>query len=190
MHRELLDILVNPIGRDTLTLEAEGDGDGDGAEILSGELIAGDGSRFAIREGVPRMVPGLSSVTEDDGATQRSFGAKWDQYREEEKDQLADFQENWFDARFGFSGDSGLEEFLAGRRVLDAGTGPGICAARCARLTTERVVGMDLSESVTAAQRRYAAQANLDYVQGTSSTPLRAGELRFRDRRPGAPSHP
>ena len=85
-------------------------------KILSGELIAGDGSRFAIREGVPRMVPELSSVTEDDGATQRSFGAKWDQYQEEEKDQLADFQDNWFDERFGFSGDSGLEEFLAGRR--------------------------------------------------------------------------
>src|SRR5271154_2661732 len=137
MHRELLDILVNPAGRDTLTLEAEADG----AEVLTGELIARDGSRFAIREGVPRMVPELSSVTEDDGATQRSFGAKWDQYQEKEKDQLAEFQYNWFDERFGFSGDSGLEEFLAGRRVLDAGTGPGICAARGAPLTSERVGG-------------------------------------------------
>ena len=101
MHRELLDILVAPAGGGPLTLEA----DGDVPDVISGVLVAYDGTRFPIRDGVPRMVPEQdSSVTMDEGATQRSFGAKWAQYREEEKDQLADFQYQWFDERFGFAG--------------------------------------------------------------------------------------
>jgi 2-polyprenyl-3-methyl-5-hydroxy-6-metoxy-1,4-benzoquinol methylase len=169
MHSSLLDILVAPAGGGALTLDA----DADGAEIEAGTLIAADGTRFPIREGVPRMVPEQdSSVTVDEGATQRSFGAKWAQYREEEKDQLADFQYEWFDERFGFDGERALADFLADkRRVLDAGTGPGLCAARCARLSEAQVVGMDLSESVTMAHRRHAGQANLDYVQGDILNP-------------------
>jgi SAM-dependent methyltransferase len=169
MHPELLDILVAPAGGGPLSLE----GDADGGEVLSGVLVAADGARFPIRDGVPRMVPQEnSSVTMDEGATQRSFGAKWAQYREEEKDQLADFQYQWFDERFGFAGESDLARFLADkRRILDAGTGPGLCAARCARLSDARVVGMDLSDSVTAAHDRHLEQANLDYVQGDILNP-------------------
>ncbi len=169
MHRELLDILAAPGSHEPLRLDA----DTADTDVVSGVLVADDGGRFPIREGVPRMVPEQdSSVTIDDGATQRSFGAKWEQYREEEKDQLADFQYRWFDERFGFGGDSDLSAFLSGRRnVLDAGTGPGLCAARCARLSDGRVVGMDLSDSVTSARRRHAEQANLDYVQGDILNP-------------------
>src|ERR1700751_5603105 len=159
MHPELLDILVAPSSGAELALE----GELDGSEVLSGELIAGDGSRFVIREGVPRMVPSEnSSVAVDEGATQRSFGAKWAQYGEEEKDELADFQYRWFDERFGFDDEAALASFLAGKsRVLDPGTGPGLCGARCARLSEARGGGMDLSESVTGARRRYAGKANL-----------------------------
>src|ERR1700730_12888657 len=130
MHHELLDILVAPAAGGPLKLVAEVNG----PEVDSGVLVAGDGTRFPIRAGVPRMVPEQnSSVTIDEGATQRSFGAKWAQYREEEKDQLAEFQYEWFDERFGFAGESAFAEFLAGKhRILDAGTGPGLCAARCA----------------------------------------------------------
>lgn len=169
MHRELLDILAAPGSHGPLSLDA---GSPD-ADVVSGVLVAVDGTRFPIRDGVPRMVPEQdSSVTMDDGATQRSFGAKWEQYREEEKDQLADFQYRWFDERFGFDGDSDLAAFLSDRRnVLDAGTGPGLCAARCARLSESRVVGMDLSDSVTMARLRHAEQANLDYVQGDILNP-------------------
>src|ERR1700720_4164539 len=110
MHPELLDILVAPSTGAALAME----GELEGSEVLSGELVSRDGSRFAIREGVPRMVPAReSSVTIDDGATQRSFGAKWDQYGEDDKDQLADFQYRWFDERFGFDGESALASFLA-----------------------------------------------------------------------------
>ena len=171
MHPHLLDVLVDPTSRSRLTVEP---GDpGVGTEIASGALLGFDGTRYEIREGVPRMVPqGGSSVSADEGATQRSFGAKWEQYAEHDKDHLAEFQYRWFDERFGFAGDGEFASFLAGKRwVLDAGTGPGLCAARCARLSEARVAGMDLSDSVTAARRRYADQPNLDYVQGDILNP-------------------
>jgi SAM-dependent methyltransferase len=169
MHPELLEILVDPSGGEALRLK-----DGvDGRVVQSGTLVTADGTIFPVRDGVPRMVPEQnSSTTMDDGATQRSFGAKWAQYREEEKDQLADFQYRWFDERFGFVDESGFAEFLTGKHhILDAGTGPGLCAARCARLSDARVVGMDLSDSVAAARHRYADQSNLDYVQGDILNP-------------------
>jgi uncharacterized protein YbaR (Trm112 family) len=69
MHPELLDILPHRPGRGgPLTLQAYAEG----PEVLSGALVAADGTRFAIRDGVPRMVPQQdSSVTIDEGATQR-----------------------------------------------------------------------------------------------------------------------
>ncbi len=172
MHRELLDILVAPRDGKPLTLEAE-EPPPTNSTLLSGSLIAADGSRFPIDAGVPRMVPkDHSSVTIDGSATQRSFGAKWAEYSEHEKSQLAEYQYHWFDQRFGFAGEADLGDFLAGRsRILDAGTGPGLCAARCAQLSDAQVVGMDLSDSVTAAHSRYAELENLDYVQGDILNP-------------------
>jgi 2-polyprenyl-3-methyl-5-hydroxy-6-metoxy-1,4-benzoquinol methylase len=178
MHPDLAEILVAPAGGGPLTLE----GDTDNGEVLCGALVSVDGSRFEIRDGVPRMVPREdSSVTIDEGATQRSFGAKWAQYDDRQKDELSRFQYRWFDERFGFADESAFAEFLASKRmVLDAGTGPGLCAARCARISDARVVGMDLSDSVTEARRRHLDQANLDYVQGDIlNPPFPAGSFDF-----------
>jgi len=163
---------VDPVARQPLELQAD-DSRPTSSTVLSGSLIAADGSRFPIHTGVPCMIPGNhSSVTADNGATQRSFGAKWAEYSEEEKSQLAEYQYTWFDQRFGFAGEAELTDFLSSKhRILDAGTGPGLCAARCAHLCDARVVGMDLSDSVTAARDRYAKLENLDYVQGDILNP-------------------
>ena len=171
MHLELLEFLADPKTGSPLSLES-GHTAHDGA-ITAGELRGDDGGSYAIREGVPRMVPDSdSSVTADEGATQRSFGAKWAQYQEADKTRLSEFQYRWFDERFGFADEAGFASFLEGkRRILDAGTGPGLCAARCAALSDARVAGMDLSESVTAASASYGAQPNLDYVQGDILNP-------------------
>jgi SAM-dependent methyltransferase len=169
VHAYVLDVLADPVDGSRLVL-ADG---ADGAElIVSGELVSEGGARYAINGGVPRMVPAAdSSVSADDGATQRSFGAKWEQYEEADKAKLAEFQYRWFDQRFGFDGDAVFAEFLAGRRwILDAGTGSGLCAARCARLADGHVTGMDLSDSVIAAREHFPA-ADLDYVQGDILNP-------------------
>src|ERR1700674_4596645 len=144
MHPYLLDVLVDPENGSALTFESD-QPSGD-QEIGAGSLLGGDGTRYEIRDGVARMIPRAdSSVSIDEGATQRSFGAKWEQYQDSDKDQLAEFQYRWFDERFGFGDEAQFESFLADRHwILDAGTGPGLCAARCARLSEARVVGMDL----------------------------------------------
>jgi SAM-dependent methyltransferase/uncharacterized protein YbaR (Trm112 family) len=173
MHPQLLEVLADPVDRAPLSV-AGGDG---GATIVSGRLVGSGGVEYEIRDGIPRMIPAQSSVTEDDGATQRSFGAKWTQYDAADKQRLAEFQYEWFDNRFGFGDEQGFANFLAGRRwVLDAGTGPGLCAARCARLADGRVAGMDLSDSVTTAGRLYGSVENLDYVQGDILNPPFARE--------------
>src|SRR5258708_33411996 len=100
MHSHLLEVLVDPVSRSPLELGARV---GAAEPITSGELVGG-AARYAIRDGVPRMVPDAdSSVSADDGATQRSFGAKWDQYDGADKERLAEFQYHWFDQRFGFA---------------------------------------------------------------------------------------
>ncbi len=177
MHRELLSILVAPGDGGQLTLETR-DLSPTSSSVLSGSLIAADGSRFPIHAGVPRMIPeDRSSVTVDGGATQRSFAAKWAEYSEDEKSRLAEYQYRWFEQRFGFADEADLSGFLAGkRRILDAGTGPGLCAARCAHISDAQVVGMDLSDSVAAARDRYAELENLDYVQGDILNPPFAPE--------------
>src|SRR5450755_2138786 len=100
MHHDLLEFLVDPNSGSRLTLQPDhltADG-----EITAGALLSDDGTLYEIREGVARMVPDAdSSVTADEGATQRSFGAKWEQYEEPDKDRLAEFQYHWFDERFG-----------------------------------------------------------------------------------------
>jgi SAM-dependent methyltransferase len=172
VHNELLDILVAPGDDRPLTLEV-GDAPPTNSSVLSGSLIAADGSRYPIHAGVPRMIPEAhSSVTVDGGATQRTFTAKWAEYSEDEQSRLAEHVYRWFVQRFGFFDEAGFGDFLAGkRRILDAGTGLGLCAARCARLCDAQVVGMDLSDSVTAARDRYAELENLDYVQGDILNP-------------------
>jgi SAM-dependent methyltransferase/uncharacterized protein YbaR (Trm112 family) len=172
MHRELLDFLVAPTSGGLLTLEAD-DSPSPSATIRSGSLIAADGSRYPIREGVPRMIPeDRSSATIDEGATQRTFAAKWAEFDEDHRGLLAEYQHLWFEERYGFADEADLARFLASRRrVLDAGTGLGTFAARCARLCDAQVVGMDLCDSVTAARDRYAELENLDYVQGDILNP-------------------
>jgi uncharacterized protein YbaR (Trm112 family) len=56
MHPHLLDVRVHPTSRSRLTFESGHPGVG--TEIASGALLSPDGTRYEIREGVPRMVLG------------------------------------------------------------------------------------------------------------------------------------
>ncbi|MBV9817453.1 MAG: methyltransferase domain-containing protein [Solirubrobacterales bacterium] len=176
MKTALLDVLAAPGDRSALTICDERRENG---EVLEGSLIAQDGRRFEIRDGVPRMAPELQSADEQSD-TRTTFGSKWQTISDEERDRLSVFQYRWFEQRFGFGDEDGLAAELQGARwVIDAGTGPGIQAARLARVTDAQVLGMDLSESVVRARRSFAAErANLDYIQGDIlDPPLRRGSF-------------
>ena len=172
MKRQLLEILASPADRGALTLEDGAAGDG---ELEDGTLVAGDGASFEIKDGVPRMAPADQAPGQD--GTMESFGAKWSTLRPEQRERLAGMQYRWFDERFGFGDEEGLRAHLEGAgSILDAGTGPGLHAARFARLSDAQVVGMDLSGSVAEARRTHGEAQNLHYVQGDILRPPFAAE--------------
>ena len=166
MKTSLLDVLVAPGDHASLSV-AEGERS-DGGDLIEGALSADGGKLFPVRDGVPRMVPAEQNGSgPSQEATAESFGAKWERLRDQDRGRLSEMQYAWFDERYGFDGDAGLAEHLKGReRILDAGTGSGLHAARFARLADGDVIGMDLSSSVGRAQSSFAEAPNLQYVQG------------------------
>lgn len=164
MRTTVLDVLASPTDGSPLTLRDENIADG---EVLEGILASSDGRTFPIRDGVPRMASVLESADEQ-ADTRTTFGAKWSTITDEERAQLAGFQHRWFEQRFGYGDEAGLTRAIEDAEwIIDAGTGPGIQAARLARIARGQVVGMDLSESVVRARRSYATdRTNLHYVQG------------------------
>ena len=176
MKLAVLDVLAAPGDRSSLTLDDAG---GDGAELLEGALTAPDGRTFEIRDGVPRMAPELQSADEQ-ADTRTTFGSKWATITDDERDRLSVFQHRWFEQRFGYGDEDGLARELNGAEwVIDAGTGPGIQAARLATVTEAQVVGLDLSESVVRARRAFTPdRSNLHYIQGDIlNPPLRRGSF-------------
>jgi SAM-dependent methyltransferase len=163
MRPALLEHLVCPHDGRSLTLEAARDG---GEEIEEGELTCSDGHRFAIRDGVARLVPDEAGPLGDQDGTFESFSAKWSRVDDEEIRQRVEAQYRWYVERFGFEDEAGLERFLSDKQtVLEAGTGLGGDAARFARLSSATVIGLDLSESIVIAYRQFGAAENLHFVQ-------------------------
>jgi SAM-dependent methyltransferase len=169
MKPAVLDVLTAPGDRSDLSLAADREADG---EILEGMLATSDGRSYAIREGVPRMAPELETGDEQ-ADTRTTFGSKWAMITDEERQRLSGFQHRWFEERFGYGDEAGLARALQGAQwVLDAGTGPGIQAARLAKVSDAQVVGMDLSESVVRARTAFMPErANLNYIQGDALDP-------------------
>jgi SAM-dependent methyltransferase len=151
VNASLLDMLVDPASGEPLTLDGE-------------TLVARGGARYEVRDGIPRLADPGASGQED---TFDTFSWKWTHVSAEEIDQRVAAQYAWYDERYGFDGDDGLAAMLAGRsRILEAGTGLGGDAARFARLAPQaQVVGIDLSQAIEVAARRFGGPDNLHYLQ-------------------------
>ncbi len=176
MRTSLLEVLAGPGNGAGLEVS---DGCLSDGEVLEATLRSADGRSFPIRDGVPRMASELESADEQ-ADTRTTFGAKWTTITDEERERLAVFQHRWFEQRFGYGDEGGLSEALTDARwVIDAGTGPGIQAARLSRVTGAEVVGMDLSESVVRARLAFAGERpNLHFVQGDIlNPPFRPGSF-------------
>jgi len=178
MKRALLDLVACPHDAGDLRLEDDGGTD----EIDQGELTCPDGHRFPIRAGVPRLLAATGDETTDQSGTSDSFGGKWAMFREEDFASVEDFQFPWYDTRYGFGDEEGLRATLARcRTVLDAGSGLGYDAARFSRMCAQgQVVGIELTDLVTTAQRQFGALPNVHYVQADiMRPPLRPGQFDY-----------
>lgn len=54
MRRDLMDILVCPVGKDPLTLTVSEESDD---EVLEGTLTCADGHSYSIEGGIPNLLP-------------------------------------------------------------------------------------------------------------------------------------
>jgi len=143
--------LVCPLSAEPLRLEGEGE-----AEVETGWLVCdGCGRDWAIRDGIPRLVP--PDLVQQQQDTASAFGWQWQHFAEfhpEFEEQFLD----WLDPVDRAS--------FAGKRVLDAGCGTGRHAYLAARFGAREVVALDLSGAVEAARVNLRELDDVHVVQG------------------------
>ena len=151
MKAGLVADLVCPLSAEPLRLEGEGE-----AEVETGWLVCdGCGRDWAIRGGIPRLVP--PDLVQQQQDTASAFGWQWQHFAEfhpEFEEQFLD----WLDPVDRAS--------FAGKRVLDAGCGTGRHAYLAARFGAREVVALDLSGAVEAARVNLRELDDVHVVQG------------------------
>ena len=149
MNRGILRWLACPRCGSALELRT---GETDEEEVLHGELGCSCGSRFPVRDGVPRLfAEAAAGGVDGDRRSRRSFGYQWRRYQSGDR--------TWFKDDAGLRRGELLQTMdarpgeLAGLALLDAGCGNGELT-RAAAAECGEVVGLDFSDSVVAARRR------------------------------------
>ena len=162
MHRSLLSLLVCPgCASDLKLVESVSTS----SCVKSGTLVCQSCERsFAIRNGVPRFV--------DEDPYAASFGLQWTTFRTQQLDSVNGFKlsESRFLTETGWSSES-----IRGALVLDVGCGAGRFLDVVSNAGA-RVVGVDLSAAVDAAQSSLGKRDNVDIVQADiADLPFRRG---------------
>jgi arsenite methyltransferase len=154
VKQALLEILRAPGTRSALTR------DGDA-------LLAPDGRRYPIRDGVPRFVE-----TDDAGQlqTRDSFGFKWAKQDTYDSPASLERMGQWLIERYGFNSiDEWAAHFDGFTRVLDVGCGGGLSSGTwlaSSKWTGHAMwVGADISTAVDVAKRRLESRPNTHFVQ-------------------------
>ncbi len=124
----------------------------------------------------PNIVNGVYIITSDSiddnqNQTNSVFSEKWEEYDKEEiseQKKLFEFQKKWYLDLYGFESEVKFKDFLNSKDlILDAGCGLGYKAKWFAELSPKtQVIGMDFSDSIFYAQKRYNDIANLFFVKG------------------------
>ena len=111
------------------------------------------------------------------------FSEKWSQYNKSgEKENLYQFQREWYLKLYGFDTEDDLAKFLSSKKViLDAGCGLGYKAAWFAKLAPDSlVIGMDFSEAAREAALCYKHLSNLYFIQADiAKTGLITGSIDY-----------
>ena len=102
--------------------------------------------------------------------TKNAFSEKWTSANEKDLTNDKTFvqdQKKWFLSLYGFSNEDELAKFLSGKTILDAGCGIGYKTSWVASLAPDStVIGMDISDSLNIAAKKYKNQENLFFIKG------------------------
>lgn len=166
MHRWLLDFLACPVTGSALRLEDPVEA---GGCIVSGVLVSGEGLRYPIVRGIPRLL--IEFRDNDEQQTVEAFGTEWHIF--------ADHDDFFSSPELFHSFLPALtREAVAGRVALDAGCGAGRWTQLLARLGADKVIALDYSKAVEVCARKTAAEPNVAVVQGSLlAPPLRPGSI-------------
>ena len=129
----------------------------------------------------------LELISKDDMAqTANAFSEKWVSYakdsNESDQQKLWDFQKEWYLKLYGFNSERHLAEFLQQQKIVfDAGCGLGYLTEWFARLAPKTtIVGMDISDSVEVASRKYQNLSNAYFIKGDiSKTPFKDNTIDY-----------
>ncbi|MBI2134288.1 methyltransferase domain-containing protein [Candidatus Woesearchaeota archaeon] len=157
MKKKLLDYLACPQCRKQFRCFVD---EMEGKEIVSGKLVCGKcNSSYPILRGVPRILPGLSSVERHTAA---AFGYEWKHFKE---------HYGYYESQFLSWILPIKPDFFRGKVVLDAGCGMGRNLFYAAKYGAKEAIGLDLSESVDPAYQMTKDMANVHIVQGDIYNP-------------------
>lgn len=104
--------------------------------------------------------------------TKDVFSEKWEEFEQgKQKEDVYQFQKEWFLDLYGFSSEKHFKEFLSDKKVIvDAGCGLGYKSAWFAELAPNAIViGIDISDSVQIASKNYQHLSNLFFYQDRKS---------------------
>ncbi|MEJ7730206.1 MAG: class I SAM-dependent methyltransferase [Polyangiaceae bacterium] len=161
MKRSLVEHLRDPAAGTRLTLS---DSEPPEGEVAAGALLAEDGTRYPIVDGVPDMVR-RDKFAEGQAETVESFSWKWKKAQHYRQSTIGHYTQ-WYLDRYGFGSEEKLAALLSGKkRILDAGTAHGRDAAMYARSSSATVFGVDISAGIRNAYRDLQATENLHLVQ-------------------------
>ncbi|MBP9210989.1 MAG: class I SAM-dependent methyltransferase [Saprospiraceae bacterium] len=126
-----------------------------------------------------RFLNAPSNLAVNQGQTRDVFSDKWNATQGlDQEEKLFETQRAWFLRLYGFETEESLRNYLQNARtIVDTGCGLGYKAAWLAELAPHAcVMGIDLSDSVHIAARRYAGVPNLFFLQADiADTGLRTG---------------
>ena len=140
---------------------------------------------FSVPVNFDKNIAIISNASEHINQTQTndSFSEKWVKVdKETDTKEVEEFQKKWMLELYGFKTIEGFKGFLKDKKVIiDAGCGLGFKSAWLAELAPHAIVfGIDFSESIFVAARRYKAISNLYFCRGDiANLPFKKESLDF-----------
>ena len=160
----LSNILRDPVHLESMTVESS---DSISDEIISGNLVASDGTKYPIQNGVPRFV-----LTEDKGQlqTKDTFDYKWKKRDTYDSTAAKSVAAQWLIEKYGFKSQAEWVDYYASRQnVLDVGCGSGFSSSLWLDspywVGEVPWIGVDISGAIDTALERLSQIRNTYFVQ-------------------------